>query len=443
MKVALVQKTKRARSGDQPLYIRLSHGGRNAFVSLGLAVHPRDWNPRRSEVRGSHRDATELNELMQQRLADAQAAANAVLLEKGRGVTLREVKEAVVDVIHPSYDSEAPPLPIVPWMRAEVKRAYRDKGKVSTALAYGSVLTNLEEALREQGKRPKTLPASGLTLQVLTAYRDWLADPAGGGHAANYVHKQVTTVRALLRRAIREGVPGASEALEAAELVKVKREKPDRARLPIEEVRAYYAAELSGRAADVRDWWCFSFFGGGIRFGDVCRLRWTDVQRAPSEDGRGAPLSYKMRAQKTGAKTALPLSPEAAAILTRWEARTLDVPEERRSPFVFGLLDEADEADPARLRKAIGRKGAIARKYLRQRSEAEGWTERYGLIGFHSSRHSLADHMRKSGADIYSVSRVLGHTKISTTEQYLASFDEVTVGKALLDSLRDGHGDEG
>lgn len=428
MKVALVQKPKPDRTGEQPVYVRVSHAGREALVSLGLSILPREWNQRRGEVRGTNRDAAQLNALMQQRLADAQAAAHAALLEGGRGVTIREVKAAVVSVLHPEHEDEAPPPPIIPWMRAEVRRAYRAQGRESTALAYGSVLTNLEDYVRSRGKRPQEMGADALTLPFLTGHRDWLASPEGKGHATNYVHKQVTSLRALLRRAVRAEVPGATSALGAAQMVEVRKEQVERARIGIDQAREYYEMDLEGTAAKVRDWWCFSFFAGGVRLSDVCRLRWADVKR----DEDGEPVMYGIRQQKTKRRVSLPLVPEAAAIVKRWEGRTLDVPEARRSPYVFGLLEEADEADPARLRKAIDRRGAVARKYLKKIAEAEGWPP----IGFHSARHSIADHMRKSGASVYDIRDVLGQTRISTTEAYLAGFDEVTAGAALRASLR-------
>lgn len=436
MKVSLRQKTKSDRTGAQPVYVRLSHLGRESMISLGVSVHPKHWNPKRAEVRATHIDAASLNALMQSRLADAQSAAHAVLLQRGKTVPIADVKAAVVSVLHPDYTPDAPAPPIVAWMRAEVKREFRLKGKEATALAYGSVLSNLEESLREMGKRPREVTGFGLTLQVLTRHRDRISEPkerGGAGHSKNYVHKQITTIRSLLSRAVRAGVTGAKEAHEAATLVEVRREKVERPRLPITEVRAYLEDDLTGRASDVRDWWCFAFYAGGRRLGDVCRLRWEHIER----DAEGRPVAYRMRTQKTGARAVLPLAPEAQAIVRRWEDRTLNVPEESRSPYVFGLLQERDEEDPARLRTAVDRRGAIARKYLQREAEARGWPK----VGFHTARHSLADHMRRSGADLYSISKVLQHTKIRTTEQYLAAFDEDTVGAALLKSLG-GHGAE-
>lgn len=427
MKVTVLQKPKRNRTGAQPVYVRLSHGGREAYVSLAVSVEPKHWNARRGEVRAAHPDADAVNSLVSERVATATRVATEAVLRSGRGVPVQAVKELVVEALHPSREAE---VPILPWMKREVERAYAQRGQVNTAAAYRAVLANLQTSLAAQGLPAGRVTGGRLTLPVLNRHRDRLERPkseGGCGHRPNTLHKQITTLRALLRRAVKQRVPGAREALEAAEHVEVKRERPERVRLTIEQVRGFLSMELSGRAADVRDWWCFSFFAGGVRLGDVCRLRWADVQR----DDEGRPVAYRMRSQKTGALLALPLAPEAAAIVRRWEARTLgeDVPEP--SPYVFGLLEEADEASPKRLRRAVDSRGAVARKHLARIAKREGW----GKVGFHSARHSLADHMRKAGASIYDVSKVLGHSKISTTEAYLAAFDEVSAGAALLSSL--------
>ena len=433
MKLSLAQMKRRGDGRAQLLYVRISHLGYVRYVSLGYSVRPKDWNPRAQEVRASHDDQDNLNRLLKARLATAKAAAAEVVLTGGKRTAVEAVKEAVQDVLHPQAPVSVS-VPAMPWLRAEVQRAYRDRGKESTALAYASILNRLQETLESKRLSPSALPFQALTYDLLARHRDRVAEK----HAVNYVHKQITTLRALLARAERAGVPGAADALAAAKRVQVKKERVERVRVPLSTVEAYGELPLTGRAADVRDWWRFAFYAGGVRLGDVCRLRWSDVERDAAQDGLGAPVAYRMRQQKTGQPMMLPLVDEAAEILRRWEPRTLAAAgaSVEASPYVFGLLTEADEADPAALRKAVDRRGAVARRYLERVSKAEGWPR----LGFHTARHSLADHMRKGGADLYDISKVLGHTKLSTTESYLASFDADSAGAALRGAFGKGSG---
>ncbi|MEM8558788.1 MAG: tyrosine-type recombinase/integrase [Bacteroidota bacterium] len=435
MKVILTMKVKHDRKGPQPVYVLISHG-KKAYVSLGLSIDPKHWNPKKREVRATHPEAETLRSLFGERLATARSTAHEVLLTEGRDVQIAAVKKAVVNALHPEHAAPTPAPPILPWLRREVEREYRAMGRIATADAYTSVLNNLEASLHAQGLRPGAVTAKKLTLSVLVEHRNRLArseNDGGEGHSTNYVHKQITTIRALLRRAERARVQGAAAAVDAAERVDVRRERVERPRLALDEVRAYYEMDLSGRAADVRDWWCFAFFAGGLRLSDVCRLRWEHILR----DAEGRATAYRIRQKKTRDFVELPLVDEAQAIVERWETRTRPAEAgagaESATPsiYVFGLLDEGDEDDAARLKKATDRRGALIRKYVRKVCEQQGWQN----LGMHGARHSIADAMRKSGVSIYDIASVLGHTKISTTEAYLKGFDSETAGAALRRTL--------
>lgn len=435
MKITLVQRAKKEQPGEQPIYVRVSHRGLVRYISLGISVHPRHWNPRRQELRATHRDADDLGALLQDRLAKAEAAASTLLLTRGVGVSIEETKEVLVGVLHPET-KRAKREPMLAWMREEVRTAYHNRGRQSSARAYTSILNRLEESLQAQGRNPKRFVFQDLTADVARAHRDRIEAPktAGGeGHAKNYVHKQIVTLRALLARAVKAGVPGSAEALSAAQAVEVSKERVERVRVPIETVQAYGAMELTGRAADVRDWWCFAFYAGGVRLGDVCRLRWEHIERGPADgDGLGEPIAYRMRQQKTGTPMTLALPKQAAAIVRRWEGRTLTGPEP--SPYVFGLLTPGVEEDPGQLAREIDRRGALARRHLTRVAEAKKWPK----IGFHTARHSLAEHLRTSGkVSIYDISNILGHGDIATTTAYFQAADEVTAGRALRGAFED------
>jgi integrase len=69
----------------------------------------------------------------------------------------------------------------------------------------------------------------------------------------------------------------------------------------------------------------------------------------------------------------------------------------------------------------------------------------------HTFRHSFAFHyMRQPGADVLKLSRLMGHARLVTTEQYLRGFGarEARTGVSVLDALRRGgrdarHGGDG
>jgi site-specific recombinase XerD len=66
------------------------------------------------------------------------------------------------------------------------------------------------------------------------------------------------------------------------------------------------------------------------------------------------------------------------------------------------------------------------------------WAKAAGLekkIGWHTARHTFATLLIDRGADISTVSRMLGHTKIQTTSVYAKTTDRSK--RAAVDSLPD------
>ena len=58
-------------------------------------------------------------------------------------------------------------------------------------------------------------------------------------------------------------------------------------------------------------------------------------------------------------------------------------------------------------------------KAVAKRVEAAG-TPMPAKLTFHIARHSWADLARKSGRDVYEISRALAHSGLGITERYLA-----------------------
>ncbi len=119
---------------------------------------------------------------------------------------------------------------------------------------------------------------------------------------------------------------------------------------------------------------CFT----GLRYSDIRALRWEDIQ--------GRRIAKKI--VKTGRFDYLDLNAQAEGILG-----------ERGTGLVFGL----------------GMHFKTVERYLRK------WAESAGIgkhITFHTSRHTFAVLMLSAGVDIYTLSRLLGHSSVTTTQIY-------------------------
>lgn len=434
MRIAIVARPKPDKAGTLPLYVRAAHGGKDRYVALGLRIPASDWNPKRGEVRRTHSDHRRLNEDLAERLRRAQRAAEAVQAARGRHVTADEIKAAIEAALHPEPEAESSPAPGVVAYGRRICDEKRSAGKVGTALVYQTAMNNLE-ATFEELLGVTDVAVDELTADLVRAHERRLSTPKpnGLGHKVNYVNRQLRTLRTVLRRAASDGPEeawgaGAARISAAVSEMRFKTERVEKARLGIDDIRKLEKARpgISGRRRDVLDWWLFAFYAGGMRFGDVLALRWDQIERGEDD----VPVYVRWRMRKTGDAQGVPLLRQPAEILAEWERRT--GPESTApSPFVFGMVDAGMVADPEVLFSATHRWSAISRKYLRLIAKETGTT----YVGFHGSRHSLADHLRKSGVPVPTISHVLGHSSIAITERYLAGFDRAGVEDALRNAL--------
>jgi integrase len=96
--------------------------------------------------------------------------------------------------------------------------------------------------------------------------------------------------------------------------------------------------------------------------------------------------------------------------------------------YIFPLLKGKVVNDPFHERQLISSLNVITNNNLKRIAKLAGIS---GPISFHVSRHSFADYARSSNIDIHTISKLLRHTKLSTTERYLSSFDPVSADNAM------------
>lgn len=130
----------------------------------------------------------------------------------------------------------------------------------------------------------------------------------------------------------------------------------------------------------------------GLRHCDIVALTWKNIRLEPGN----ALLTIVQ--QKTGASISLPLSKEALKQLPRRNGAAAD------DKVFAGLI-------------SLGRSNEILCR----------WAQQAGIskhITFHSARHTHATMLLTLGADLYTVSKLLGHTNIQTTQVYARIVDE-------------------
>jgi integrase len=191
--------------------------------------------------------------------------------------------------------------------------------------------------------------------------------------------------RAALKQAVKDGIipTNPSEGVEA-----FKQGEPQREFLTLEELQAAVQAECE--IPQIKTAFIFSCLTG-LRWSDVNKLLWSEVQHS-NEMG----YYIRFRQKKTKGAETLPISEQA-----------------------FGLLGERQDKDE-RVFKGL-RYSAWHNLKLQQ------WMMRAGIsktITFHCARHTYATLQLSAGTDIYTVSKLLGHRELKTTQIYAKVIDQ-------------------
>ena len=210
----------------------------------------------------------------------------------------------------------------------------------------------------------------------------------GGRLSNNSVVSYYGTLRTAINRAYKEGIITVNPTKEFDFASKVRQEPSRREYLTLDELKTLINTEC--RHEIVKRAFLFSCLCG-LRVSDIRKLRWCDLQRS------GGRVGIEITMQKTKEPLYLPISDEALKWLPeRGEANDSD--------FIFPLTHEGTVNDT-----------------LQHWAKVAGITKH---ISFHVARHTHATMMLTLGADLYTVSKLLGHKNIATTQIYAKIVDK-------------------
>ncbi|NNN04816.1 MAG: tyrosine-type recombinase/integrase [Elusimicrobia bacterium] len=221
---------------------------------------------------------------------------------------------------------------------------------------------------------------SGVTATKLEAYK---ARRREDGAKPATLNRELNTIKAMFNKAVAWGALTENPA----RTVKKLRESRRQIRyLSKEEARALLAAADAHMKPVIE-----TFLLTGLRRGELIHLTWADIDfknKILSVQAKGdwQPKDYETRH--------IPMTPRLAEVLTnqpRGDGSFVFMNRQRQS-----LDPDVLSHDFLKLVRSRGIKGASV----------------------HTLRHSFASHLVMSGADLYTVQKLLGHSSIKTTEIY-------------------------
>lgn len=175
------------------------------------------------------------------------------------------------------------------------------------------------------------------------------------------------------------------------------------------------------RTKELWDLFLFSTYAWGMRFSDVCTLRWDEVDM---EHRRIHHLQVKGHTRKAKWLD-IALCDAAMEILERWKGKY--------DRFVFGQLpDMFDLGDARALKLTINARNKSINTSLKEIGKKIGLP--YDLH-FHVARHTFGSIGLNKGVDIKKISTMMGHSSVTTTEKVYAKFFPETLQQEMDERL--------
>jgi integrase len=379
------------KNGEVPIYLRITKDQKYRYVSSGISVEEKFWNEATCQVRKSHPRHARLNKELDDFVESVRLKISEL---KPSSQTVLKVKELAVQNGSSDFFSYAE-------MFAQ-KLAVEDNLFESRQTLV--LLNQFAEYLKT-----RNIEFSDITLKRLIDFRTFLADVKE--NKPNTLNKKIKRLRRIFKQARRESriTDDPFRDYEA-----LPSEKADRYRLSFEHMMSISALDLKVGTLiwHARNAFLFSYYNAGIRFGDLCQLKWRDLV-----DGY---LVYRM--SKTDATKRVKLTKPVFELLELYRKKGMP-----KDNYIFPFLGKSVKVGTS-LKQQIGSKNAQMNKHLKRIAEMAGIE---GNITFHVARHSFADFARQSNMSIYDISKALGHSDIKITEQYLASFDDLSLDKSM------------
>lgn len=366
-----------------PIYTRVYLGeGKEKLIATGLKIAPADFNKKSGRVHFSHPLANDYNLILSNK--EKKIERQYITKESGtfeNGITLKDY-----------------------WLQHLENLAL--ECSVSHIENLRSVVDKFE------GFRAGVM-LNAIDYDYLVALKSHCLKK---GNSINTVNKNFEQLRALIREAIRSGkFDKAKNPFDHLKMTTTKAKKERLSADDIKKLTAYVPVNYEETLAHTM--YLFSFYNGGVRFGDLCRMQWDAIN---SDTIAFTPNKTK----RSMAEKVTNISPPVRELIETIRANF------KTKKYIFPILEGKGYGSELFVLNRIKEMNALLNRKLKiiSRKLKLPIGEK---ISMHTSRHSFADMAVDMEIDPYTLMQLLGHKKFSTTQIYLQDFNKKKTGQAI------------
>ncbi len=369
-----------------PIYLRVTLNGKRFEMSTDRMVNPDAWIPGGNCVKGTKEEAKVLNTYLTNLETKVYKIINNLELS-GKEITFDLLKANLKG----QAENQHTLIELFDYHNARMKSLVGIDYAPATYKKYKYTLDKVKAFLLYQYKK-NDVPLNSLNHAFITGFEFYLKTQKKKKIENNTAMKYIKNLKKVVRIAVQ------NEWLERDPFTRFTctYKDPNRGYLTAEELETLESKKLHIQRLDqVRDMFIFCCYTG-LAFVDLEKLSPSDINIGI--DGERWITIYR---HKTDSRTSIPLMPKAVEVVTKYK-------------------DHPEAVNKSRLLPVLSNQKLNA--YLK---EIAVICEIDKPLTWHLSRHTFATTITLSnGVPIETVSRMLGHTSIKTTQIYSKVIDK-------------------
>jgi site-specific recombinase XerD len=381
-----INRTKQKKNGECPVMLRININGQRVVLQTKRYLIPQNWDPNRYQMIGRTTEARVFNEYLEVLRIKAHQKYNE-LLSLHDNVTPQMLRDAILGI------NSAKAKMIVADVWEEFVKSLKmliGKGNSYTTYQKYNAAKNHFTTFLQKYYRVNDISVKSVDYQMIQQYSLYLKTEKGCNH--NTATKFLQMLKRITSTCIKNGWlikdPFSSIRLTLKEL-----ERPYLTEDELGKLLSF--SSNTPRLNHVRDFFVFSCFTG-LAYIDVKKLRRTEI-----EGNDEAGYWIRTKRQKTGSRANIPLLPIPMEILNRYSKLDFLMPNDPVLPMLSNQKINA---------------------YLKEIADLCGI---HKTLTFHIARHTFATTVTMmNGVPIESVSKMLGHKNIRTTQHYARIVDQ-------------------
>ena len=376
--------TKANGNGLLPIYVRLTIEGKRFEYSTKKFIEPSKWSTELSKMKGNSEEARSINNLLdftRNRINEIQFE----LLKDGISLNIDEFKNRLLGI----KERERLLIPIFTEHNRKIKELVGSEYAPGTLERYETSLKHTKDFLQWK-YRVSDIDIEKIDHAFITEYEFYLRSErkCANNTAVKYIKNFHKIINICLANGWLTKAPFANYKAKVKEVI--------REFFTEQEIQSLMEKEfVSERLELVRDIFVFSCFSG---------LAYIDVKQLSKDNivlGIGGDKWINKNRQKTDTNSKIPLLPTAQYILDKYANHPVCVNEDKLLPIFSNQKMNA---------------------YLKEIATVCGINKE---LTFHIARHTFATTVTLSnGVPIETVSKMLGHTNLKTTQHYAKILDK-------------------